>query len=67
MNLGTSLIEELCWEWTCTYASTVSLHDTIDIADTVRTDTQTDAGTRTDGIRRSYEWIRTEVIGVGNY
>ena len=60
-DLGTCLVEELCREWTCTDTGTVSLHDTINITDAVRTDTQTDAGTRTDGIGRSNERIRTEV------
>ena len=36
-NLFTSFIEKLCWEWSCSYACAIGFHDTIHIANFVRT------------------------------
>ena len=60
-NLVASLVKQLCGERTCTYTCAISLHDAIDIANTVRTNAQSDAGTGADGVRRSNERIRSEV------
>ena len=60
-NLLASLIEQLCGERTSTYTCAVGLHDAKDLANLVRTDTQTCAGTRTNGVGRGDKRIRTEI------
>ena len=57
----TGFIEQFCRERTCTYASAIGLHDAIDIAYLVRTNTQACTSTGTNRIRRSYKWIRAEI------
>ena len=60
-HLVTSLVEQFCRERTGTYTSTVCLEDTEHLADTVRSYSQTGAGTCTNRIGRSNKRIRTEI------
>ena len=60
-HLLAGFIEQFCGEWTSTHTCAVCLDDTEHIANLIRTNTQTDAGTCTDGVGRGHEWIRTEV------
>ena len=55
------LIEQLRGERTSADTGAVSLHDTKDIADLIRTDAKTRASAGTDGIRRGDEGIAAEV------
>ena len=50
-NLGTRFVEEFCGERTGTNTCAVGLHDTIYVANLIGADTQTCAGTSTNGVR----------------
>ena len=60
-HLLAGFIEQLCGEWTSTDTCAVCLDDAEYIANLVRTNTQADASTSTDGVGRGDEWVRTEV------
>ena len=55
------LVKQLCWEWSGTYTRTVSLHDTIDFANLVGTNTQTGTGSCTNSIAGGDKGIRAKV------
>ena len=50
-NLISNLIKELGREWSCTYAGTICLEDTIDLANLIGSYTQTCASTCTNRVR----------------
>ena len=58
---GTCLVEQLCRERTGTNASAVGLHDAIDLANAIRTNTKTGASSGTDGVGGGYKWIASEI------
>ena len=60
-DLLARLVKELRGEGTGTHTGAVGLHDTVDIANLVRTDAQTGAGTGTDGVGRGDKGIGSEV------
>ena len=54
-------IEEFCGERTSTDTRTISLHDTINLANTVGTDTKTGACSGTDSVGRGDKGIASEI------
>ena len=60
-HLLTCFIEQLCWEWSCAHTGAVCLDDTKNIANLVRSDTQTNTCACTNGVGRRDKRIRAKV------